>query len=142
MELCDTTLDELIKDIHNDPNLVINKTFTLLGYYIACHLFIEILKGVNCLHKHKPQILHLDLHSGNILLKKEGWNDKIFVRIADFGLAQICELGTKSQSLAAKTSRFKYKSSKILSNRPCTTKDDIYSLGMILEELFSIDKFR
>jgi serine/threonine protein kinase len=142
MELCDTTLENVIKELHNDLNLFRNETLTLLGYYIACHLFIQILKGVNCLHKHKPQILHLDLHPGNILLKKEGWNEKIFVRIADFGLATICEFGTKSQSLAAKTSRSKYKSSKILSNRSYTTKDDIYDLGLILKELFSIDKNR
>jgi alpha-tubulin suppressor-like RCC1 family protein len=143
MELCDKTLEEVIKELKNNSNLFRNKTLTLLGYYIACHIFFEILFGVNYLHTRKPQILHKDLHSGNILLKKRyiyNYSDRyeVDVKIADFGLAKICEFAQKSQTIRSKRSP-NYKSS---SNGSYSTRDDIYSLGEIMNELFSIDTNR
>jgi WNK lysine deficient protein kinase len=117
---------------------------TLLGYYIACHLYIEILKGVNYLHTRKPQILHMDLHLGNILLRKAVKDDKIELKIADFGLAKICELAQKSKSFSTdrSLSHSNHRSTKKLSDELYNENDDIYSLGMILKELFSIDTNR
>jgi hypothetical protein len=145
MELCDKTLEEFIKELQNDLKLFRLKTLTLLGYYIACYIFKQILKGINYLHTREPQILHMDLHSGNILLKKV-YNDKkyeyeIFVKLADFGLAKICEFAQKSQTITLKRSS-NYKSSNVLSNGSYSTKDDIYSLGIIMNELFSFDTNR
>ncbi len=140
MELCDKTLEEFIKELQNNHNLLRNKTLTLSGYCIACHIFVEILKGVNYLHTSKPQILHMDLHSGNILLKR-GNENRIKVKIADFGLVKVCELAQKSQTIPSKrgSNRSHYKSANELSNGCYTTKDDIYSLGLIMCELFSVD---
>jgi hypothetical protein len=69
MELCDTTLENVINQILNDCYIYENNTFTLLGFYITSYIFVEILKGINHLHKQKPQIFHCDLHSKNILIK-------------------------------------------------------------------------
>jgi serine/threonine protein kinase len=108
MELCEKT-EELIRELQKDKNLSIDKTLTILGYYIACKIFVEILKGVNYLHTRKPQILHMDLHSGNILLKREydssileGYEPPVRVKLADFGSANICEFAQKSQMIASK----------------------------------------
>jgi serine/threonine protein kinase len=87
----------------------------------------------------------MDLHSGNILLRKGCDNgssvSQIIVKLADFGLAKICEFAQKSQIITSKK-RSNYKSSKVLSDGSYSEKDDIYSLAEIMVELFSIDTKR
>ncbi len=53
MELCDTILEEIIDEMIEDSNLSRNDSLTLLSYYIASYIFIEILEGVNHLHQKK-----------------------------------------------------------------------------------------
>jgi serine/threonine protein kinase len=145
MELCDKTLEEFIKELKGNRYLFNGKTLTLLGYYIASHIFVEILKGVNYLHTRNPQILHMDLHSANILFRKECNNSRgvsqIIVKLADFGLAKICEFAQKSQIITSKKGS-NYKSSKVLSDGSYSEKNDIYGLAEIMVELFSIDTKR
>jgi alpha-tubulin suppressor-like RCC1 family protein len=142
MVLFDITLEQVIKQIQNDINLYINSTLTELGYYIASQLIIEILSGVYCLHNDKPQILHMDLHTGNILLKK--FPHGVLLKISDFGLAKICDLAQKSNQLSSAkknwgSSRSYSKSSNELKSGSYNTENDIDGLRMIILELFSID---
>jgi serine/threonine protein kinase len=62
------------------------------------------------------------------------------VKIADFSLAKVYELAQKSQTITSKRSsnRSQYRSPNVLSNGSYTTNDDIYSLGIIMDELFSV----
>jgi serine/threonine protein kinase len=60
MELCDKTLDDIINEMESDSLINVNDTLTPVGYYIASQLFIEILEGVQHLHKHN--IIHRDLN--------------------------------------------------------------------------------
>jgi hypothetical protein len=145
MELCDTTLETVINETLNDCYICENNnTLTLLGFFITSHIFAEILKGVNHLHKQKPQILHCDLHSGNILLKK-GYDEEekyeICVKIADFGLAKIFELAQKSETFLPKSSS-KYCLPQVSSDGSYTLKNDIYALADIWTQLFCIDRYR
>ncbi len=87
MELCEQTLDEFITSIEA-IKLEENNVSLDLKYYISSAIYIEILEGVNYLHKLNPQIIHRDLCPENILLRIE--NDRyVIVKIADFGLVTV-----------------------------------------------------
>jgi hypothetical protein len=43
------TLENVIIQLQNNLNLFTDKILTHLGYYIACYIFIEIIKSVNYL---------------------------------------------------------------------------------------------
>jgi serine/threonine protein kinase len=70
MELCDKTLEDVINELTNDSILKNIESLTTIGYYIASQIFIEILEGINHLHKQILPLIHRDLKPANILLKK------------------------------------------------------------------------
>jgi serine/threonine protein kinase len=70
IELCDKTLDNAIKELTKDSILKSTESLTTIGYYIESQIFIQILEGVNHLHKQYPPLIHRDLKPANILLKK------------------------------------------------------------------------
>ncbi len=95
MELCDKTLDDVINEFKTDSKLKATQSLTTVGYYIASRIFIQILEGVNHLHKQKKPLIHGDLKPANILLKK--CDQKEFcVKIADFGLIAIHDFPEQS----------------------------------------------
>ncbi|CAF4168187.1 unnamed protein product, partial [Rotaria magnacalcarata] len=52
-----------------------------------CLIATQMIKGINYLHtRHKP-ILHRDIKSLNILMKRNG--EDFLVKVADFGLAVV-----------------------------------------------------
>ncbi len=108
---------------------------TPIGYYIASELLVEILESVDYLHSQKPSIIHRDLKPKNILIT-QGLNDR-FVKIADFGLATIHEF--EEQSHTEGTGTLKYMAPEVVKYRKYDTKADIYSLGIIVQELFNFD---
>jgi alpha-tubulin suppressor-like RCC1 family protein len=136
MELYDKTLEEVIKEIHNDTNLYRDGTLNSLGYFIACFIFNQILEGVHYLHDFKPQILHMDLHPGNILLKKS-IHEWIEIKLADFGFAKICEIAQNSRAMSMKNSSTgSVNRSRASRNGSYSTKNDVLSLGEIMKDLF------
>jgi serine/threonine protein kinase len=144
MELCEKALKDIINEIENDSNLITSenrtKRLTSLGYYIASQLFIETLEGVNYLHKQNPPIIHRGLKPENIMLKI-GSNNR-FVKIGDLGLVAVHEYADQSHSSlghSGDNTNAKYTAPEVLNSRNYNTKADIYSLGVILQELFKID---
>jgi alpha-tubulin suppressor-like RCC1 family protein len=140
MELCDLTLEDIIDEFEEDSNFMQNDLLTLLGFYIASQLFIEVLEGVHYLHTRDPQIIHRDLKPSNILLKK-GSGER-FIKIADFGLATLHELSGKAHSEDVGT--VKFQAPEVINSKEYTTKADVYSLGVVLLRLFNvydIDKY-
>jgi hypothetical protein len=132
MELCDKTLEQVIDEIQSDLNLKIDETLTPIGYYIASHLFIEILNGV--LHLHKNNLIHKDLCPSNILVKKDRQR---FIKIGDFGLTSIHKYA--EQNHAINVGHIKFMAPEVGKSGIYDSKADIYSLGWILRELFDID---
>ncbi len=132
MDLCDKTLEEICDHISNDSFLKEKFFLTPLGYYITSELFIEILKGVNYLHKNN--IIHRDLKPDNILITN-GINGR-FVKIADFGYAIVLDeikLNTKDRGT------LRYMAPEVELGQKYNFKADIYSLGFIVRDLFHID---
>jgi serine/threonine protein kinase len=70
------------------------------------------------------------------MLKKEE-NGEISVKIADFGLSVLHKLAEQSHTQDKGTHR--YMAPEVSSSKKYNTKVDIYSLGIIFENLFKID---
>jgi serine/threonine protein kinase len=134
MELCDKTLDDVINEMESDSLINVNDILTPVGYYIASQLFIEILEGIQYLHKHS--IIHRDLNPNNILLKRDLRSDR-FIKIGDFGLVALHNFAEKSHS--EDRGQTKFMAPEVDSGRIYGTKADIYSLGVILSRLFDLD---
>jgi hypothetical protein len=136
MELCDKTLEDMIEESTNDSILKSTESLTTVGYYISSQIFIQILEGVNYLHKQNPPLIHRDLKPANILLKK--CDRKGFcVKIADFGLMAIHKFAEQSHSLDKGTP--KYMAPEVITNKKYNTKADIFSLGVIFKNVFSLE---
>ncbi len=132
MDLCDKTLEAICDEISKDINLKQNLLLTPLGHYITSQLWVEILEGVHYLHK--CNIIHRDLKPDNILLT-DGINGR-FVKIADFGLAKVHEMKKLHTQDRGCT---KYMAPEVSCGTKYDTKADIYSLGIIIQEIFHIN---
>jgi hypothetical protein len=130
MEKCDRSLADIQKEITNYFKQNLNRSLIVIDYFITSEILIEILEGVNFLHE--KNIIHRDLSLNNILLKQGG---KKVVRIADFGLAKF--IGTSTQH-TIDVGNTRYQAPEVGRSNKYDTKADIFSLGVILEDLFDI----
>ena len=78
---------------------------------------------------HERGVLHRDLKPANIMLDEHGE-----VRITDFGIAALADELDQRESIAGTPA---YMSPEQLEGAELTTKSDIYSLGLVLYELFT-----
>jgi len=135
MELCFNTLKGIMEQKQNDFKRKRFEVMSSLEYYISSELFKETLEAVNYLHSLKPPIIHRDLKPTNILIT-EGLNGR-FVKIADFGLAVIHEFDEQTHTERLGTAR--YVAPEVLNGRNYDMKVDIFSLGVVLQDLFDVD---
>jgi hypothetical protein len=134
MKLCEETLENLIKELHE--TMKENGMLTKIGYHIASELFIEILECMKYLHDQDPPLIHRDLKPANILLIRSK-NSKRTVKISDFGLTAIHKFAEQSHSIDKGTP--KYMAPEVVNGQKYDMKADIYSLGEIMKDLFDID---
>lgn len=134
MELCSNTLRDVIKQLNTALNQKESEEMTPIGYYIASEMFKEIVESVDYLHNKNPPVIHRDLKPTNILIS-HGFSGR-YVKLADFGLATIHEFDEQSHTLGSGT--MKYMAPEVLT-RKYDTKADIFSLGVIIQELFNIN---
>ncbi len=92
-------------------------------------LMKQLLLGVNYIHENS--VIHRDLKPENILV-----SDSLELKIGDFGLA----IGTKDEYVTAKDSIVGtpcYMSPEQVRGEALTEKSDLFSLGIVLYELFA-----
>ncbi|KAH9742872.1 protein kinase domain-containing protein [Citrus sinensis] len=92
---------------------------------------ISILRGLMCIHRMK--IVHRDLKSANCLVNKH-WT----VKICDFGLSRIITDSPMRDSSSAGTPE--WMAPELIRNEPFTEKCDIFSLGVIMWELCTLNR--
>ena len=95
-------------------------------------IFIEVCAGLRYLHLDK-KVVHRDFTPANIMITKDN-----HVKIADFGLAK--QRGAQSSgNMKAFVGTIQYSCPEIVRNEPYTEKADIWSLGVILYELATLE---
>ncbi len=135
-EYCFKTLNEIINELNEfEPDLILNRIITPLGYYIRCVLFVKILESVHFLHKQNPSIIQRDLKPENIFITYG--LDGRFIKISYFGLATYHKFEDQSRTIGLGTP--KYIAPEVLQSRHYSTESDIYSLGVITQFIFNID---
>ncbi|KAL5022684.1 hypothetical protein ScPMuIL_001839 [Solemya velum] len=91
--------------------------------------FVQLLLAVH--HMHMRRILHRDLKTRNIFLKKN------LVKIGDFGISRI--LMSTADLASTFTGTPYYMSPEVLKHEGYNSKSDIWSIGCILYELCSLE---
>ncbi|GLT52146.1 hypothetical protein SLA2020_255010 [Shorea laevis] len=89
-------------------------------------------KGIAYLHEECQQrIIHYDIKPANILL-----DANFLPKVADFGLAKLCDRDNTHDSVTGFKGTFGYSAPEFfLRNHPITYKCDVYSFGMLLFEI-------
>ncbi|XP_073109296.1 serine/threonine-protein kinase STY46 [Elaeis guineensis] len=91
---------------------------------------LEVAQAVQYLHEQKPMVIHRDLKPSNVLL-----DDCSHVRVADFGHARFLPEG--EAALTGEIGTYVYMAPEIIRCEPYNEKCDVYSFGIILNELIT-----
>ncbi|KAJ8899587.1 hypothetical protein K2173_018561 [Erythroxylum novogranatense] len=93
----------------------------------------DVAKGMNYLHKRSPPIVHRDLKSPNLLVDRN-----YTVKVCDFGLSRLKANTFLSSKSAAGTPE--WMAPEVLRDEPSNEKADVYSFGVILWELATLQQ--
>jgi serine/threonine protein kinase len=100
-------------------------------------VLMDIARSIQYLHELRPQMIHRDLKTLNILLdKKVAKNSLDFTaKISDFGLTRLFE--ANEEFLTKRMGTFHWMSPEVFNGRPYSTKSDMYGFAIIMWEIFS-----
>ncbi|CAN7135077.1 unnamed protein product, partial [Brassica rapa subsp. narinosa] len=100
----------------------------------AVKFALEIARGMNYLHEHKPEaIIHCDLEPPNILRDDSG-----HLKVADFGISKLLvvkKTDKKDRPITSLDSSWRYMAPEVYRNEEYDTKVDVFSFGLILQEM-------
>ena len=91
------------------------------------HYFIQIVRGLECLHDMK--IVHRDIKSANLFITSEG-----VLKLGDLNVSKIAKKGM----LQTQTGTPYYASPEVWKDQPYDSKSDIWSVGCVLYELATL----
>ncbi|KAJ7549619.1 hypothetical protein O6H91_07G060400 [Diphasiastrum complanatum] len=112
-------------------NLLHGSQASILDWTTRYKIALGAAEGLAYLHRdYKPQVLHCDVKSNNILL-----DSNYEARIADFGLAKILEGYNKELSMSMIAGTYGYIAPEYVNTWKVREKSDIYSFGVVLLEL-------
>ena len=95
----------------------------------AIDIMLQLTDGMS--HAHDSYIIHRDLKPQNIMIRDDGQ-----IKITDFGIAMALNSTQLTQTNSVMGS-VHYLPPEQASGKGCTTKSDIYSMGIIFYELLS-----
>lgn len=100
---------------------------------LAVKLALDIARGMNYLHEHKPEaIIHRDLEPSNILRDDTG-----HLKVADFGVSKVLKVAKSVKEDRPVTSQdsCRYVAPEVYLNEEYDTKVDVFSFSLILQEM-------
>ncbi|OAY78688.1 Serine/threonine-protein kinase STY8 [Ananas comosus] len=100
---------------------------------VAVALALDIARGMNYLHEHKPAIIHRDLEPSNILRDDSG-----HLKVADFDVSKSLKKTKKvreDRPLVCQGTACRYMAPELFRNEEYDTKVDVFSFALILQEL-------
>ncbi|RNF17022.1 putative serine/threonine protein kinase [Trypanosoma conorhini] len=107
-----------------------NKFFSVRN---ALLIFVQVVLAVYYLHN--QGIVHRDVKAGNVLLFSNG-----LVKLGDFGLSKFIPAGENVKVIGSVVGTPQYLAPEIWQRKPYGTKADIFSLGVLLYEIFSLKR--
>ncbi|XP_073056104.1 serine/threonine-protein kinase 12-like [Primulina eburnea] len=100
----------------------------------ALRFAMDIARGMNYLHEHKPEaIIHRDLEPSNILRDDSG-----NLKVADFGVSKLLEVANRvkeDRPLSCQDTSCRYVAPEVFKNEEYDTKVDVFSFALILQEM-------
>ncbi|KAL8191522.1 hypothetical protein R6Q57_028253 [Mikania cordata] len=114
-----------------DSHLFKRTSEAMIGFDKLHEIAVGTAKGITYLHEDCAQrIVHYDIKPGNILL-----DSNFCPKVADFGLAKLCNRENTHISLAVGRGTPGYAAPEIWMCLHVTHKCDVYSFGMLLFEI-------
>ena len=113
-----------------------SKKVKCLKEYVTWDLCLQIILGLEYLHSKK--ILHRDLKSANVFLKKENGEQVFNVKIGDLGVAKLLETSTAFASTIVGTPY--YLSPELCADKPYRDKSDCWALGVLIYECCTLKR--
>ncbi|XP_050369694.1 integrin-linked protein kinase 1-like isoform X1 [Argentina anserina] len=100
---------------------------TVIGYAL------DIARGMNYLHEHKPRpIIHRDLTPRNVLQDEAGR-----LKVTDFGLSKIAQHNDVSgYKMTGRTGSYRYMAPEVYRRESYGKSIDIFSFALIVHEMF------
>ena len=138
MEFCQGNLRNFIDDIENIIPGFNKSIIEPVEFKLITQIFLSMVECANYLHQLKPPIIHCDLKPENFLFSER--ETKINIVLCDFGLSKVQENLTISTMNNPGTSKYMPQETVGMSNSKhrYSTKFDVYSLGIICNELFGL----
>ncbi|KAL8045694.1 hypothetical protein ABFX02_08G130900 [Erythranthe guttata] len=100
----------------------------------ALRFAMDIARGLNYLHEHKPEaIIHRDLEPSNILLDDSG-----HLKVADFGVSKLLQVANsikEDKPITCHDTSCRYVAPEVFRNEEYGTKVDVFSFALILQEM-------
>ncbi|XP_057792273.1 integrin-linked protein kinase 1-like [Salvia miltiorrhiza] len=100
----------------------------------AIKFALDISRGMNYLHEHKPEaIIHRDLEPSNILRDDSG-----HLKVADFGLSKLMKVAKtikEEKPVSWQQTSWRYVAPEVFRNEEYDTKVDVFSFALILQEM-------
>ncbi|PIN21363.1 Tyrosine kinase [Handroanthus impetiginosus] len=100
----------------------------------AVKFALDIARGMNYLHEHKPEvIIHRDLEPSNILRDDSG-----HLKVADFGLSKLMKVATavkEDKPMSGQQTSWRYAAPEVFRNEEYDATVDVFSFALILQEM-------